>query len=139
MVMSFPWKTGVWATLLICGVVFGKAAGGFLSDRIGAVMASCLSLGLSAVLFLFSGNAVCGILAVFLFNMTMPITLWAVAKLIPGAKGFSFGLLTFALFLGFLPVQMNVPAVITGGVGYSLACLLSVLLMVFGLRRVSVK
>lgn len=139
MVMRFPWKNGIWATLFICGVVFGKAAGGFLSDSIGPTKASCLSLGLAVALFLFSGNAVCGILAVFLFNMTMPITLWAVAKLIPGAKGFSFGLLTFALFLGFLPVQMDLPVIISGGIGYAIACLLSVLLMILGLRRAVAK
>jgi FSR family fosmidomycin resistance protein-like MFS transporter len=139
MVMRFPWKSGIWAALLICGVVFGKAAGGFLCDRIGATAASCLSLGLAAVLFLLSGSAVFGILAVFFFNMTMPITLWAVARLFPGAKGFSFGLLTFALFLGFLPVQMNVPAVVTGGAGYSIACLISLLLMALGLRGEAAK
>ena len=34
----------------------------------------------------------------------MPLTLYGAARLLPGAKGFAFGLLTFALFLGFLPV-----------------------------------
>lgn len=39
--------------------------------------------------------------------MTMPVTLWAVARILPGAKGFSFGLLTFALFLGFCPSYLG--------------------------------
>jgi len=139
LVMRFPWKSGIWAALLVCGVVFGKAAGGFLCDRLGAAAASCLSLGLSAFLFLFPNNAILGIAAVFLFNMTMPITLWAVAKLLPGAKGFSFGLLTFALFLGFLPVQADAPSIITGGIGYSITCVISLLLMLLGLRMAAVK
>ena len=52
------------------------------------------SAGLAALLYFGAGIPVCGTLAVFLFNMTMPITLWAAARLLPGAKGFAFGLLT---------------------------------------------
>jgi len=40
----------------------------------------------------------------------MPVTLWFITKCIPDAKGFSFGLLTFALFLGFLPVYLGTAA-----------------------------
>ena len=39
--------------------------------------------------------------------MTMPITLWAAARLMPGGKGFAFGLLTFALFLGYIPTALG--------------------------------
>ena len=35
--------------------------------------------------------------------MTMPLSLWGAGRLLPGARGFAFGLLTFALFLGYLP------------------------------------
>ena len=62
-------------------------------------------------LYLLSGAPLPGLLAVFLFNMTMPMTLWAAAQLLPGAKGFGFGLLTFALFVGYLPVYLGWPAV----------------------------
>ena len=41
--------------------------------------------------------------------MTMPMTLWAAAQLLQGAKGFGFGLLTFALFVGYLPVYLAGP------------------------------
>ena len=43
--------------------------------------------------------------------MTMPITLYLLIKKMPDLPGFSFGLLTFGLFIGFLPVygQVRIP------------------------------
>ena len=103
--LNFPWKSaGYWGLALVCATVFGKVAGGILSDRLGQMKTAVISLGAAAVLFLVPGIPVAGVVAVLLFNMTMPVTLWVLAKTLPGAKGFSFGLLTFALFLGFLPV-----------------------------------
>jgi FSR family fosmidomycin resistance protein-like MFS transporter len=109
MAARFPWGgIGAWGLALVFASALGKAAGGFLSDRLGPARAAVLSLGVCALLFLFPGIPGMGVAAVFLFNMTMPITLWAVARIFPGAKGFSFGLLTFALFLGFVPVYLGV-------------------------------
>lgn len=133
MVLAFPWKTGGWALALTCALVLGKAAGGFLGDRLGMVRASALSLGLAAVLFCLSGSPWAGTAAVFLFNMTMPITLWAAARLLP--PGFAFGTLTFALFLGFLPVWLGWPALFTGGAGYAAGALCSLALLALGLKR----
>lgn len=133
MVLAFPWKTGGWALALTCALVLGKAAGGFLGDRLGMLRASALSLGLAAVLFCLSGSPWAGTAAVFLFNMTMPITLWAAARLLP--PGFAFGTLTFALFLGFLPVWLGWPALLTGGIGYAAGALCSLALLALGLKR----
>jgi len=106
---SFSWKgTGYWGIALVCAAVLGKTAGGFLSDRRGPLKASVFTLSGAALLFLFPQTPVAGVASVLLFNMTMPITLWIMAGVFPGAKGFSFGLLTFALFLGFLPVYLGV-------------------------------
>lgn len=107
---SFPWKAE-WSLSLVAALALGKAAGGYLMDAVGPRRAAVWSLGLAAVLYLFSGDPIPGIFAVFLFNMTMPMTLWAAAKILPGAKGFGFGLLTFALFLGYLPVYLGWPSV----------------------------
>ncbi len=134
MTLSFPWKTGVWSVLAVLGVAFGKAAGGFLADRMGAVRASVVTLSLCALLFLFSDIALCGLLAVFLFNMTMPLTLFAMARLFPGARGFAFGTLTFALFLGYLPTQLSLPIPFAGqGWWYAVEAVISLLLLVAGL------
>ena len=135
MVQTFPWKTGAWAAAAVCAVVFGKAAGGFLGDAVGMKKAAAASLGLSALLFCFSGSPLAGVAAVFLFNMTMPISLWAAAKLLPGGKGFAFGMLTFALFLGFLPAYLEWPVLFQNGLGYAAGALASLALLVPGLRK----
>ncbi len=136
MMMSFPWKSeGYWSILLLCAVAFGKAAGGLLADKAGFVRASVYSLGLCSVLFLLSANPAVGVAAVFLFNMTMPITLWAVVRIIPGAKGFSFGLLTFGLFLGFLPAYLGYEPLLYVSAGSALAAILSLILLTVGLKK----
>ncbi len=133
---SFPWKgEGPWALLLTLALVLGKCAGGFLADRITPRGASALSLALAAMLYLLSAWPLPGTLAVFLFNMTMPITLWAVARLLPGAKGFTFGLLTFALFVGVVPSFLGWPALLTSPWAYAAASLCSLLLLWWGLER----
>ncbi|MBR2717145.1 MAG: hypothetical protein IKD79_05350 [Oscillospiraceae bacterium] len=131
---AFPWKKGLWSWAFVLCVVLGKTAGGFLYDRWGGRSASLASLGLAAALFCVSGNPVAGCLAVLLFNMSMPVTLRAAADLLPGAKGFSFGLLTFALFLGFLPAYLAIPGVSAGWM-YAVLSLLSAALLAAALGR----
>lgn len=140
MMLNFPWKAEKsWGLILICAVVLGKAGGGVLADTIGSVKASVLSLGLSTVLFIFSQYPIAGILAVFLFNMTMPVTLWAVARILPGAKGFTFGLLTFGLFLGFIPVYLELNPIIYTTLGFAAASFVSMGLLLTGIRRLDTR
>lgn len=130
---SFPWKTGLWSWLTVTAVVLGKTCGGILSDRFGSFSVSIGSLILSAILFCFSQLPICGVLALLLFNMTMPVTLHALAQAMPGCKGFSFGLLTFALFLGFLPTYFGAPAI--GGYAMAAVSIVSLLLLLPGLQK----
>ena len=135
--MDFSWKgVGYWGTALICAVVFGKTIGGFAADRFGLRRTALVSLGLSALLFLLPGIPLAGVSAVLLFNMTMPITLWGMAKVLPGVKGFAFGLLTFGLFIGFLPVYLGID--VSSVISWLFAALaaLSLILLWAGLRRV---
>ena len=83
-------------------LALGKAAGGFAGDRMGFRNVAVLSLGGAALLLLLPRGYVT-LLSLFLFHMTMPLTLHEAAKLLPGAKGAAFGLLTLALFVGILP------------------------------------
>ena len=137
---TLPWKSeGHWGLIVTLALVFGKAAGGFLCDRLGARKAAALSLGLAAVCYLFSANPFLGTAAVFLFNMTMPVTLWAAARLMPGGKGFAFGLLTFALFLGFLPTWLGWPSVLAEPWAMALAAVLSAVLLLVGLKGEKIK
>ncbi len=134
--LHFPWKgTGFWGITLVCAVVFGKMAGGFAADEFGLIKTSVVSLGAAAVLFLLPGIPVAGVLSLLLFNMTMPITLWAMSKIFPGAKGFSFGILTFGLFIGYVPkylgvVVSNVPWF------FALMATISLVLLYTGIRKV---
>jgi FSR family fosmidomycin resistance protein-like MFS transporter len=137
MTSNFAWKGNAdWATLYVVAVVLGKICGGILAVPLGIKKTSILSLGLAAGLFLLSNIPVLGVMAVFFFNMTMPLTLWAVAKLLSGSKGFSFGLLTFGLFLGFVPPYLDIPSLFTTTTGFMVASLLSLLLLLYGLRKV---
>ena len=137
---TLPWKgEGHWALVVTIALVLGKAFGGFLCDWVGARKAAVLSLGLAAVCYLSSVQPLCGTVAVFLFNMTMPITLWAAARLMPGGKGFAFGLLTFALFLGYLPTWLGWPSLLTTPLANALAAVVSAAVLLPGLREERVK
>lgn len=105
LILSFSWKTGFWLPFLfIIGVALGKALGGFFGDRFGLIPSALGSLFFSALCFLFAeGSPIFGIFGVLFFNMTMPLTLFALGEILGDAKGCAFGLTTFAIFLGTLP------------------------------------
>ena len=111
MAVVLPWKSDAWLLAgLTTGVVLGKALGGVLADRFG-----WRSVGVSALLVsipllaLGPASAAAGITGTFVFNMTMPITLVAVAHALPGHEGFAFGLTCLALFVGSAPVLIAGP------------------------------
>ncbi len=133
MSFSFEWKSAMPSIVSVCCIALGKALGGLAADAIGSKKTSVISLLLCAVLFLFSHIPLCGLAALLLFNMTMPITLWETSRLFPNAKGFSFGLLTFALFTGFLPVLFGAPAL--SSVFSAAVSVISLALLLTGLRR----
>jgi FSR family fosmidomycin resistance protein-like MFS transporter len=88
------------------------------------------------LLFLLPSLPLAGVTAVLLFNMTMPITLWAMTKIMPGAKGFAFGLLSFGLFLGFLPKYLGFTVSSKMPLVFALLTAGSLVLMLLGLRRI---
>ncbi len=134
MTLSFSWNVGTVSFISVLALAFGKAVGGILADKFGAIPSSVATLSLSAVLFIFSSNPICGILAIFLFNMTMPLTLFAMSKLFNGAKGFAFGILTFAIFIGYLPAHFSLPVPFGGqGWWYAVEALISLALLTVGL------
>lgn len=106
MVMNFSWKAvPALSFVFVFAVAAGKALGGFLGDRFGYIKTAVISLSVSLILFIFSFNHwAAGIVAVLCFNMTMPLTLTAIASVCNQKYGFAFGLTTFALAIGFIPV-----------------------------------
>lgn len=130
MAVALPWKTTVFMSLFsVCAVVAGKIAGGFLAAKFGIRKTIVLSLLLAAVCYPFCGQVAAGWLALFFFNMTMPITLYLLVSRFPKLGGFSFGLLTFGLFLGFLPVYFECTLPMSGGLLGMLGSLISLLLL----------
>ncbi len=130
-----PWKNGLLLSVLsVGGLALGKAVGGFLADRFGAIRTAIGSLSLCSILFIFSEHAICGLMAIFLFNMTMPLTLFAMAQRFPHARGFAFGTLTFALFLGCVPGFLSLPTPFYGKVWFhALEAAVSLVLLTVGL------
>ena len=132
------WKSGGWALPAIFAAASGKAAGGFLADRSGRRKTGLLSLGAAAACYLLCDmHPMFGVLGVFTFQMTMPITLFEMAERMPRCKAFSFGLLTFGLFIGFLPVWFGMRPLT--GAETALTALLSGGLLLLALRGDSAK
>ncbi len=127
-VQAFPWKSE-WMFLFVLAVVVGKAVGGYLSDMFGSFAVGTISLTLSAVCFIFPQSVTLGLLGMFSFQMTMPITLSAVAKMT--SKGFGFGLLTFGLFVGSIPLLVGIPV----DISLSILAVLSLLLFMIGMKK----
>lgn len=108
MVFRFPWKSELTGGLLaLAAVVFGKAAGGILADRFGIGRTAFFSMLVSIPCFLLAQQTGFGAAGLFFFNMSMPLTLYLASRILRSSRGFAFGLLTFALFVGFLPSYLG--------------------------------
>lgn len=106
--MQTPWKVGIYIILAGISSAVGKALGGWLADHFGGKRTGAFTLLVSAILFCFPDSGVVGVIAILLFNMTMPITLRKASDALPGMEGFAFGILTFGLFLGYLPSFLGI-------------------------------
>ena len=121
----FPWRTGAMALAATAAVVLGKMAGGVLAVRFGMKKTTLLSLSMAALGYGLGSIPVFGLLALLCFNMTMPLTLYALWRRFPEYPGTVFGSLTLALFVGFLPSCFGVNLPISGVLGSILSlCLL---------------
>ncbi|MDR1960019.1 MAG: hypothetical protein LBQ54_13400 [Planctomycetaceae bacterium] len=82
-------------------VFAGKLVGGFLADRLGWRYFVSVVLCLSAILFYISKISIWSIIpAIFLFSMTMPVTLTAISNLLPKFPGFAFGITALGYIAG---------------------------------------
>ncbi|NLW78319.1 MAG: MFS transporter [Ruminococcaceae bacterium] len=107
-IIPLPWRSTAWLGLLPgVAACLGKAAGGFLADRFGARTVGVATLLCSIPLLCF-GNSLpaTALLGLFLFNINMPITLCAIAGVLPESPGLSFGLTTLGLLLGTVPLYL---------------------------------
>jgi len=106
LILIFPWKVKIsWLVISVFFIFLGKGLGGILGDKFGWLRVGVGSLFLSAILLsLGTSTPVVGILGLFFFNFSMPITLVAISNLLPGRPAFAFGLTCLALVLGALPI-----------------------------------
>lgn len=109
-VIPMAWKTSTSLMVLpSISACAGKALGGILGDKFGAKRVGVSTLLLSIPFLCFGKNIVLiSAIGIILFNITMPITLCAVASKFPYNPGLAFGLTTLALLCG------NVPAFFFG-------------------------
>jgi FSR family fosmidomycin resistance protein-like MFS transporter len=134
--LVLPWKSDPVLLVTLTGaVVLGKALGGILGDRFGWTKVAVSGLVVSApLLAFFAQTPAVAILGIFLFNLSMPVTLICLAEMLPGKSGFAFGLTTLALIIGAWPTftQLRVP------IGHSMfiffAILVSIAALYGGLR-----
>lgn len=120
----FPWKSGGLAFAAAAMVALGKMAGGILAARFGSRRVTVCSLTGSAICYALGSLPPFGLLALLCFNMTMPLTLYALWRRFPGYPGTVFGSLTLALFLGFLPTYFGISIPVGGVLGSFLSLLL---------------
>ncbi len=135
MAVTFPWKqVPILACISVMAVVAGKIAGGFMAARYGHGKTAVITLLLATIGYIGLEWAPLGLVALFFFNMTMPMTLYLLIKTLKRLPGFSFGLLTFGLFLGFLPVYFAWELPWSGQVLGIVGCMVSMVLLLIGIR-----
>ncbi|MGM9992244.1 MAG: hypothetical protein ACI376_05270 [Candidatus Bruticola sp.] len=129
---SFGPKDYTWAIMLT--IALGQIAGSFISDKFGLMKTASLSLLVSAGLFICSSYTLTGYLAIFALSMSCPLTFWTLAKIMPDKRGFSFGLLGGAMFLGFLPLDWHFYPIAISNNGFALCVFLILISLYTGLR-----
>jgi FSR family fosmidomycin resistance protein-like MFS transporter len=101
-------KTAFTLLALPLAAFLGKALGGWFGDRFGYISTSLMALTASAALFCLGQSEPLLILpGVLLFQMTMPITLVGVARIMPHRLATAFGWTCLALILGALPLYFE--------------------------------
>jgi FSR family fosmidomycin resistance protein-like MFS transporter len=134
--IHFPWKSKIaLQIILILCIALGKGIGGFLADSYGWIKITVGSLAISALLLFFGAQIpVTGIAGLFLFNITMPVTLVAISNILPGRPGFSFGLSTLALVTGSLPTFSDYETYLSDTLTILILVSLSAAILFIGLR-----
>lgn len=135
MSISYPWKdTTLKIIISVFALAIGKTAGGFLCASLGKRKAIIISLLLSMICFILGNNIIFGLLSLFFFNMSMPITLYILKEKMINQEGSAFGILTLALFIGYLPTYYNLLRNISPVYLGSLASLISIILLLISIK-----
>mgnify|MGYP002624463083 CR=1 FL=1 len=103
--ISLPWKENIiLISCLTLAIVCGKFFGGIIADKFGWLKVTVIALFISSPLIAYGIKIpILYVICMFFFNFTMPVTLTALANIMPKREGYAFGLTTLALIIGALP------------------------------------
>jgi MFS transporter, FSR family, fosmidomycin resistance protein len=103
--LRYPWQSAPsLALVMVCAAAVGRGAGGAMADRFGMARVALYGLALSIPGFALGAIAVwAAVLAMFLFNLALPVASVSVFRELPRHAGFAFGLVSLALIAGALP------------------------------------
>jgi len=135
--LNLGWKSlfilGLFLTL---GIALGKFFGGFLADKYGFMKVGILGLIIAApLLVFFQSIPVVIFIGAFCFNLVMPITLTAIAEMLPNYKGLAFGLTTLSLIFGYLLFLLLKNYLFVGEIFTSIVVLINLVSLYFGLKK----
>ena len=138
--VSMPWKTGTLLPLLavIC-IVLGKFGGGVLAARFDVRLVISVTLIISSIGYAFIDIPMIGLITLFLFNTTMPITLYLLVNRFKNMPGLYFGFLTVALFAGYVPSALSLTPSVNNRLIGIFGCIVSLILLLAATVSVSEK
>jgi FSR family fosmidomycin resistance protein-like MFS transporter len=118
----------------------GKSLGGVIADRLGWVKTAVGALLLSCPLLFYGAvHPLLLALGLFVFQMTMPITLVALSRAMPSRPATAFGWSCLALQLGSLPSVFSWGAALEGPLMLVPLILLSLVALYLGLYGVGIR
>ena len=138
--VSMPWKTGTLLPLLavIC-IVLGKFGGGVLAARFDVRLVISVTLIICTIGYAFIDIPMIGLITLFLFNTTMPITLYLLVNRFKNMPGLYFGFLTVALFAGYVPSALSLTPSVNNRLIGIFGCIVSLILLLAATVSVSKK
>ena len=136
MALVFPWKNVHYLLIILTISIFlGKALGGYFADKFGFLNTAIFSLIVSVPLLTYGINyPILGIIGIFFFNITMPITLVAISNTLPGYPGFSFGLTCLALIIGAIITFTSFKSFLSNNYIIFIMIVISIITIYFGLK-----
>jgi MFS family permease len=122
--------------LLPAAAALGKFLGGFIRDRFGSFFTVLFSMALASILLIFFDHSiVLMMLGLLMINISMPITLYELNRLLPGKEGFNFGIIAGILFPGFVIGMLYEYSQFTYIIVVTLSSALAILSMYYIKRR----
>lgn len=101
-IINFP-INNLFFLLMGIATCLGKVLGGILSKYLGIIKTMLFSMIIAFICLIFlNNNMYFTLLGIITFNVSMPITLWYMNKLINKKQGLVFGILAGCLFIGYL-------------------------------------